>query len=587
MTGNRVLVTGATGFLGGHLVRSLARQGLEVLGTGRDLRRGAELEREGVRFAPIDLADQAGLEALCRDVDVVVHCAALSTAWASRAAYQRSNVEGTANLVKAAQGGGVRRLVHVSTPAVLSRPSDQFELAEDEPLPREFTSEYGASKATAERIVATTETLETVIVRPKAIYGPGDIALLPRLIDAAAKGRLRVIGDGSTITHLTHVDDVVSALELLIEAGQVSGVYHVAGPEPVKLWEFISDLLPRLGYEPPRKSISTERALRIAAGMELVWRVLRLRVEPPLTRYKVMTVAYSQTLSISRIRTELRFEPKVTPAQGLADVVEQWEHSRSRPESTAQPQKPAGRVGVRVVNLATVRPPGFAVGRGLFRRVSLPVLVGVIEHLEHGTVLFDTGYGQGIEDHSLFAALYRFLLRPEVAHRGRPIQAVVTVIVSHLDPDHFGGVGRFPGARVVVDATAWESWGKRLQAPWRAITRRGIPHDLASRLWLVETSKGPVDLFGDRALLLVPLPGHAPGQMGLAVTDTTGQRYLFCGDAVTSIDELTAPKPTLMRVLAHDRRALTTTREMLAGLAADGVVIVPTHCPKTAVELAK
>ncbi|MGH2663468.1 MAG: NAD-dependent epimerase/dehydratase family protein [Actinomycetota bacterium] len=213
-----VLVTGATGFLGGHLARDLAAHGSEVRGLGRNTGRGLQLEADGVSFFPVDLSNREALRRACRGADVVVHAAALSSAWATRSAYRRVNVDGTAAVLGAAQAAGVGRIVHISTPAVLSRFADQFDLTEEEPIPAVHISDYGASKAAAERLVSAVSAVETVIVRPKAIYGPGDTALLPRLVGAATRGRLRIVGHGDTMTHLTHVSDVVRALRPILPA---------------------------------------------------------------------------------------------------------------------------------------------------------------------------------------------------------------------------------------------------------------------------------------------------------------------------------------------------------------------------------
>lgn len=577
---NRVLVTGATGFLGGHLARRLARDpDIEVVGTGRNARFGVELERESVRFAPVDLGDRPGLERLLSGVDTVVHSAALSTAWASRSAYWAANVTGTQNLIEAAAFAGVRRFMHISTPAVLSVEEHQYNLNEETPYPERFTSTYGESKAAAERIVASFSGLETAIVRPKAIYGPGDNALLPRLVEAAKTRRLRIVGDGSTLTHLTHIHDAVEAIVTLISAPAVFGVYHVAGPEPVKLWQLLAELLPQLGYDPPSRQLSIEVAMKAATLYEYLWKTFRVKTEPPLTRYKVAAIAFSQTLDTSRIRDELGFEAEVTPAVGLASILRN--EKVCTPSEKDQPRRNTVPVDVEVVNSATVHPPAWAVGQPSLRRTQMPIVGAVVDHPNQGRLVFDPGYGPAVDNSQAVSLLYRLLLRPRV--RDIPSREPTgTVIVSHLDPDHAGAVSLLDPDRIVMDVAAWEAFTAGRSPLWRRLTARAMPDDLAAKVWLIDTRRGVVDLFEDGSVLLISLPGHAPGHIGMQVRDRSDQTLLFCGDAAFEVKESGASHPGLTRLLAGPRETAASSRIALITAAAEGVQIIPSHSAEMA-----
>lgn len=487
----------------------------------------------------------------------------------------------------------MRRFIHISTPAVLSRFEHQFELREDHALPDEHTSLYGETKAAAETIVSDSKDLETAIVRPKAIYGPGDTALLPRLVEASRSGRLRVIGDGSTITHLTHVDDVVSALILMAEAESVSGIYHIAGPEPVKLWEMISELLPRLGIAAPQGTLTLERAMRIANASETLWSTVKLGGEPPLTRYKVAMLAFSQTLDTSRARRELGFEAKISPEEGFESVRETW-GGESRSTGTAPKvslAKTQSSVDFTLVNTGTVHPSGLAVGEKTIGRTPIPVLAVAMRHEQAGLIIYDTGYGD-LSDRmpGLFGYLYRWLLKPRSApladtlvQSGMHAEGVSWVVISHFDPDHVGGLHELPNAGVIADIAAWTELNSRRARIWRRMARLAIPSDLAARVRLVDTADGPVDVFGGGSIIALGMPGHAPGHLGLIVTDRDRTRYLLCGDAVLRSSDVRAGRLGPYKWAADDRQNAKLTLEKLAAMADQHqALLVPSHCPEIA-----
>ena len=315
-----VLVTGASGFLGAHVVRTLAARGLTVRAQGRESAR--------LQFAPevqvvrTDLTDLAALTDAAAGCDAIVHCAALSAPWGARADFEAANVTGTANVIAAAEAGRIGKLVHISSPAVLFTGSDQHEVGDDAPYPDRPSSEYARTKQRAEALVtAASNRMATVILRPKAIYGAGDRALVPRLLRAARDGRLPQIGDGRNAVDVTHVDDVVQAVEcaLTTEAG-VGGCFLITGGEHVRLWEMIRALLHGVGLRYPSRQIPLPVALAAAAVMESVAVVTQR--EPTLTRYSARILALTQTYDISRARTVLGYTPRVSAADGVARTVD-------------------------------------------------------------------------------------------------------------------------------------------------------------------------------------------------------------------------------------------------------------------------
>jgi nucleoside-diphosphate-sugar epimerase len=319
-----VLITGATGFIGGHLAAYLLEQGMSVRGIGRNLEKGKLLASRGVDFRMVDLRDLDEVRNAIEGAAVVVHCGALTSVWARRQDYWNTNVAGTRNVIEGCLQHGVSRLVYVSSASVMSRFRDQYDQKESDSPIGGFTSMYARSKHEAELLVSNAgeRGLDTVILRPRAVYGPGDSTIVPRLLRAAERRWLPVIGNGSTVTNLTHVDDVSRAIRLALDTLRASGgVYVIAGDEVVNIWDVISELLNSLGYRPPAGRISRSVAYGFAVLAEGAWRSARLAGEPPITRYMVGLLGYSHTFDTTAARIDLGFSPRVKIQDGMTQLI--------------------------------------------------------------------------------------------------------------------------------------------------------------------------------------------------------------------------------------------------------------------------
>lgn len=322
-----LVVTGATGFLGGALVRDFRQQGLSLRASGRDAERAERLRREGVQLVLGELSRGQICRELCSGAEKVVHCAALSSPWGAPAAFEQCNVQASQRLFRAAQNAGVQRFVHISTPSLYMGWGDRLNVGEDEPLPPPMNA-YSESKRRAEEALlglAQEGETELVILRPRALYGPGDLAIFPRLIEALRARRLPQIGAGQNVVDLTHISDAVKAVncalrEPLVEQGRI---YNVTSGQPVQLWPLIRSLCHQLELPPPRGRVSRRAAFLLGRSLEWTYRLLPGGREPPLTRYLVEVLSRSMTLDISRARRELRFAPQIHPEAGIRDFVEQ------------------------------------------------------------------------------------------------------------------------------------------------------------------------------------------------------------------------------------------------------------------------
>jgi nucleoside-diphosphate-sugar epimerase len=317
----KALVTGATGFLGKVLAQRLKNRGDEVTVFGRNPEILARLQGEGMRPVRADLTDSAAVRAACLGQDVVFHAGALSSAWGRAQDFYLSNVVGTQNVIAGCEAQNVKRLVHVSTPSIYFRFESLLDVREDALLPKQPANEYVRSKLLAEAEIdrAFARGLAVITIRPRAIFGEGDNAILPRLIDRIRQGRLRIIGNGKNITDLTYVDNVVDALLLSAEspAPTLGQKYNITNGEPQLLWPLIQKLSASLGYEFPRRHLPYPLALGLAGLLESVCRLLPGQPEPLLTRYMVGVLAKSTTLNISSAKRELGYSPRISMAEGL------------------------------------------------------------------------------------------------------------------------------------------------------------------------------------------------------------------------------------------------------------------------------
>jgi 2-alkyl-3-oxoalkanoate reductase len=322
MSAALTLVTGATGFLGTRLCETLVARGQRVIALGRDFSRFPQLDaRLCLRFEA-DLENPIALRAAVQGVDHVIHAAALSSPWGRREDFFRINVQGTHALLNAARAAGVRRFVHVSSSSVVFDGRDRLKVTENAAFPPGFLNPYPESKALAEIVVRAATDIETVILRPRGIFGPRDAALLPRLIALARSGRLRIVGEGRNLQDLTYIDNVVEALLLARDAAAAAGnTYFISNDEPVRLWQLIAEVLTGLGVAAPTRHIPFGAAMALACALESLHRALPRLGEPRLTRYTVALLGCHQTLDIAAARRDLRYSPLVSMTEAVTRTI--------------------------------------------------------------------------------------------------------------------------------------------------------------------------------------------------------------------------------------------------------------------------
>lgn len=313
----KILVTGATGGIGRTLVPLLASRGLAVVATGRNVEAGRALEGPNVTFEPRDMV-RGELEPLVAGAQVVVHLAARSSPWGPYSAFHADNVVATSRLVEAAARAGVERFVHASTPAIFSERRHRLDLRAGSAPSARLANPYARTKLEAERIVAAERRMATIVLRPSAVLGPDDKAILPRLMRVISRGVLPVGNDGAALFHPTDVRDSAEAFAA-VALGTSTGAANVAGREPIGIVEMAEALAGRLGIRLQVIRVPEPALHFLAAASELAGKAAGR--EPPLTRYSVASLSWSRSFDLRETEALLGWRPAFGPMDSLTHAV--------------------------------------------------------------------------------------------------------------------------------------------------------------------------------------------------------------------------------------------------------------------------
>lgn len=320
----KILVTGGGGFLGQALCRGLVERGHDVTSFNRGLY--LPLDVLGVRQVQGDLADRDTVIAAAKHHDAIFHNAAKAGAWGSYASYHHANVIGTENVIAACRAHGVGKLVYTSTPSVTHRATHPVQggTAETVPYGEHFKAPYATTKKIAELAVlaANGANLATIALRPRLIWGPGDNQLLPRLVARAKAGRLRFVGDGDNRIDTTYIDNAAQAhfdaFEHLAPAAPCAGLaYFISNGDPRPVREIVNALLQAAGAPRVDKTIPFGVAYAIGAVCEGFWTVLRLRGEPPMTRFLAEQLSTTHWYDMAPATRDFGYVPRISIDEGV------------------------------------------------------------------------------------------------------------------------------------------------------------------------------------------------------------------------------------------------------------------------------
>jgi nucleoside-diphosphate-sugar epimerase len=329
----KALVTGGGGFLGGAIVRRLVEQGWAV----RTFQRGhyRHLDGPGVEQIRGDIADPDAVSGVVDGCDIVFHVAAKVDPWGAYPPFHRTNVVGTENVLAAMRGRGVSKLVYTSTPSVIHSGGDLAGVDESEPYPEHFEAAYPQTKAMAEMAVlaANDDTLSTVALRPRLIWGPEDTNLVPQLVARARAGQLRLVGGGSNLVDTVYIDNAVDAHMLAadrLEPGApcAGRPYFISNGDPWPMKEIINGILIAAGLPPEERSVPLKAALVAGAVFENLHKVFPKKEGPRMTRFVARNFSSAHWFDISAARRDLGYEPRISIDEGLARL-RTWFDSQS------------------------------------------------------------------------------------------------------------------------------------------------------------------------------------------------------------------------------------------------------------------
>jgi nucleoside-diphosphate-sugar epimerase len=321
----RVMVTGATGFTGGHLARALLRRGYEVRALVRTAAKGEALRRDGIQTVPGDVVNLEDVRRAAEGCDVVYHIAAIyREARFSDEVYRQINVGGTENILKACNSERVGRFVHCSTVGV----HGDVKAPADESAPFNPLDVYQESKLEGEQLARKYMDAGTAgtIFRPVGIHGPGDMRF-HKLFRTVASGAFRMIGSGKILYHMTYIDDLVDGIILCGEHPAAIGqTYILSGPRYTTLTELVAAVAKAVGRAPPRGSIPVWPVMFAAIACESVCRPLG--IEPPLYKRRLDFFVNDRGFSSEKARREIGFAPRVALEEGLSRTADWYRSQR-------------------------------------------------------------------------------------------------------------------------------------------------------------------------------------------------------------------------------------------------------------------
>jgi 2-alkyl-3-oxoalkanoate reductase len=318
----KALVTGGGGFLGGAIVRRLVKEGHNTISFSRG--RYPELESLGVIHVQGDVANMSVIRRAAAGCDVVFHVAAKAGPWGPYADYYRANVLGTRNVINACREAGVRRLVYTSSPSVVFNGSDLEGVDESIPYGDKFESAYPATKAIAERMVleANDDDLATVALRPHLIWGPGDNNLIPRLVDKARAGRLRIVGSGKNKVDIVYVDNAakahLQAAERLFPGSPVAGkAYFISNGDPRPIGEIMNKVMHAYDLPPVKRRVPAGIAYFGGWLFETIYLSCGIKGEPLVTRFLARELSTSHWFDISAAQSDFGYNPEISIDEGF------------------------------------------------------------------------------------------------------------------------------------------------------------------------------------------------------------------------------------------------------------------------------
>lgn len=322
---DRLLVTGATGLVGSHVVERARERDIPTRAFVRPSSDTRLLEEWRVETVTGDMTDPESLKSAVDGVTLIVHCAAKVGDWGPVEDYRDANVHGLEHLLSAAEATGtLRRFVHISSLGVYPA-RDHYGTDESQEPNTEGIDGYTLTKVEAERVIGehiAENGLPAVILRPGFVYGPRDRTVLPRLLEKLRTGQVKYLGSGQQLMNNTYVGNLMDAVLAALESDEAVGrVYNVTDGRLVSKREFMTTTAQLAGYEPPTKSVPLGVARQVATGLEGLWKLLGKKEAPLLSKARFKFLGLNLDFCIDKARRELGYRPQTDFADGMEQTV--------------------------------------------------------------------------------------------------------------------------------------------------------------------------------------------------------------------------------------------------------------------------
>jgi len=327
---NHVFVTGAGGFLGKAICRLLRLADIKVTGFARG--NYPELTQMGVNMVQGDITDFVRLKETMKSCDLVFHVAAKAGVWGSKDDYFQPNVQGAKNIIQACQELAITRLVYTSTPSVTFAGVDEAGIDETQPYADNFLNFYGESKALAEQLVLSAshglkeKPLKTVALRPHLIWGPNDPHLVPRVLERARAGKLKLVGKEDKLVDTIFVDNAAYAHILAAvalnkpKATCIGKAYFISNDQPITMATMLNNILHCVDLPPVTKRVPSAVAYAVGATLEWLYKALNIKNEPIMTRFVARQLSTSHYFDISAAKKDLGYTPLISIEEGMKQL---------------------------------------------------------------------------------------------------------------------------------------------------------------------------------------------------------------------------------------------------------------------------
>ena len=327
---NHVFVTGAGGFLGKAICRLLRLADIKVTGFARG--NYPELTQMGVNMVQGDITDFEPLREAMQPCDLVFHVAAKAGVWGSKDDYFTPNVQGAKNIIQACQELAITRLVYTSTPSVTFAGVDEAGIDESQPYANSFLNYYGESKALAEQLVLSAshdlkdKPLKTVALRPHLIWGPNDPHLVPRVLERARAGKLKLVGKEDKLVDTIFVDNAAYAHILAAvalnkpKATCIGKAYFISNDQPITMATMLNNILHCVDLPPVTKRVPSAVAYAVGTTLECFYKILNIKKEPIMTRFVARQLSTSHYFDISAAKKDLGYTPLISIEEGMKQL---------------------------------------------------------------------------------------------------------------------------------------------------------------------------------------------------------------------------------------------------------------------------